>query len=69
MTHYPDTCIHQSASLCDQCQRDADADPSAWTEYGSHPAGIARFAAEQAEYEAERAALGEPDPLPDDCPL
>jgi hypothetical protein len=39
------------------------------TEYGNHPAGLERFRREQAEYEAERAELGEPEPLPDDFPL
>jgi hypothetical protein len=70
MTHYPNHCTHQpDGPLCQKCQADADEDPLAWSEYGNHPAGLERFRREQAEYEAERAALGEPDPLPDDFPL
>jgi hypothetical protein len=42
------TCIHSTDGLCEQCQADYDEDPDAWIEYGPHPAGIARWAAEQA---------------------
>ncbi len=54
MTPYPNHCIHQTAGLCPTCREDHDEDPSAWTEYGNHAAGLANWRALQAEMNHQR---------------
>lgn len=39
------TCIHQPGGLCPACREDFEADPSAWLEFGDHPAGRANWRA------------------------
>ncbi len=58
------TCIHSppgSGRLCEDCQRDYDADPSAWVEFGDHEEGLQRWRLLQKELdrdaEEERKAL------------
>lgn len=55
------TCIHSALGLCQSCQADYDTDPTAYIEFGDHPAGIARWQAEQAIIEA---SMAESVPVP-----
>jgi hypothetical protein len=48
------TCIHATTGLCPQCQEEYNEDPLAFLEFGQHTAGIANWAALQAEMLAER---------------
>ena len=51
------TCIHQPAGecgLCEQCAEDYAVDPTAWLEYGDHPAGIANAQREWDLIEGDR---------------
>lgn len=43
------TCIHAVSGLCVACLEEFAEDPMAFAEFGNHPAGIANFAALQAE--------------------
>ncbi len=65
---YPVPCIHShdGRSLCAACQEEYDIDPSAYDEFGQHPAGIENFRHLEEEIAADaarEAALppGEPD--------
>lgn len=64
---YPPACIHgDGLSLCQACQAEYETDPTAYLEFGEHPAGQAAWAAEVATmsaWEAEQKLLphGEPD--------
>ena len=71
MTHHPDTCVHQPRGLCPECQRDADEDPEAWTEFGRHPDGIrrARELEEEMRVEAERQRAEDSLPARDDSDI
>ena len=63
---YPPPCIHgDGKSLCESCQEGYDIDPSAYWEYGDHPAGLERWKALQEEIAASAAESlrkGQPDP-------
>lgn len=54
------TCIHREAlnrlGLCSSCKEEFETDPLAFIEYGSHPEGIRRWEALQAEMLEGRAA-------------
>jgi hypothetical protein len=51
------TCVHVAAGLCKSCQAEYDEDPSAYWEYGDHPAGLARWRDLCAEIAAEVASM------------
>jgi hypothetical protein len=54
---YPPPCVHgDGTGLCPGCRADHDEDPAAWLEFGDHPAGIARWAAEQEQIARDAAA-------------
>lgn len=56
------TCIHMpepGEGLCPDCEEEYAEDPEAWHEFGSHSAGMARWA----ELEADLANRHEADPL------
>jgi hypothetical protein len=56
----------EGGGLCPACAADYDADPTAWLEYGDHPAGIAAWKALQEEMDREATrARTEPVPPPD----
>jgi hypothetical protein len=64
---YPTPCIHTDGKgLCPACQADYDADPSAWEEFGQHPAGIANWRALEEEIAAEAERIRKLPPVPDD---
>ncbi len=41
---FPPPCLHNEGNgLCPECQDEYDEDPSAYIEFGNHPAGIANW--------------------------
>jgi hypothetical protein len=67
----PTTCNHRLAEgltgLCRECQAEYDTDPTAWEEFGHHPAGEQNWADLVAEMDVEReqvAAFDDYEPSP-----
>ena len=68
----PTPCIHgDGQTLCPDCQREYDEDPTAWEEWGHHPRGIANAKAldDEMREEAVRLAALPFVETPEDVPL
>lgn len=65
------TCVHRepgTEGLCGQCQADYEEDPSAWIEFGPHPAGQENLHRLQEEMNEEATAERTLDAMQDASP-